>query len=221
MGGLISKTMQDFGDMETPMAESFLENVETPTPLRKVGCVVFDPRSPTLNIDRTPILVKADKEECPPEVPADPRSPSVGITRTPVLQCFQPTETSEKEDKGIVQTLNFPELDSLSLSNIEEDDVSVIETSSNLETKSVEELIDFSSSSVTASTPTKTSTKIANKDKENSIVKTHSPSSLTPAKRVPFGDVNRPLAASPRFALQNKQKLILRAEIQRSSMKID
>lgn len=55
MGSFLSKTvLEEMCDIEQPLAE----NLETPTRLRKVGCVVFDPRSPTLNIDRTPILVR-------------------------------------------------------------------------------------------------------------------------------------------------------------------
>jgi len=227
MGSFLSKTvLEDILDVEQPLKENF----ETPTRLRKVGCVVFDPRSPTLNIDRTPILVKADKEECPAEIPVDPRSPSVGITRTPLPQCPQQSvaplaEDLKKDHENLVQILSFPELDSLSLSNIE-DELSIIETGPKVESKPVEELLDFTLSNITASTPTSTpikvSSKVTNLDKENSIVKTRSPINLTPAKRVPFGDINRSVQpASPRFALQNKQKLNLRAEIQRSSVKAD
>lgn len=61
MGSFLSKTiLEDICDVEQPKAENF----ETPTRLRKVGCVVFDPRSPTLNIDRTPILVEIYNIRC-------------------------------------------------------------------------------------------------------------------------------------------------------------
>lgn len=121
--------------------------------------------------------------------------------------------------------LSFPELDSLSLSNIE-DEQSVVEAGSKIESKPAEELIDLTPPNLIASTPistpVKVSSKLTNLDKENSIVKTRSPVNITPAKRVPFGDINRPLQpASPRFALQNKQKLNLRVELQRTSIKAD
>lgn len=175
--------------------------------------------------------VKAEKEESLAEVPVDPRSPSVGITRTPLLQCIQQdivmkTENDRKEHENLIQILNFPELDSLSLSNIE-DDLSLTETGPKKpENKPVEETLDFSLTNVTASTPASTPIKVLTKmtlmDKENSVVKTHSPVSQTPTKRVPFGDINRPMQpASPRFALQSRQKLNLRAELQRSSLKAD
>ena len=63
--------------------------------------------------------------------PMDPRSPSFGITRTPVnptVYEIQDVEaTNEKEREGLIQVLNFADLDCLSLSNIEEDDSAATE----------------------------------------------------------------------------------------------
>jgi len=78
-------------------SESKVDAVSTPKSALKQRpqndrlCRLIDPRSPSTEIDRTPIQVGAPSRpvevgsECPASVPAfDPRSPTVGITRTPM-----------------------------------------------------------------------------------------------------------------------------------------
>lgn len=104
-----------------------------------LGTNCFDPRSPTFDIDRTPIVVRDLKllkgfdcqvlifvqidTQTEDNGPEDPRSPSCGITRTPVYPTYQlgKEPAIEKEREELIQVLNFTDLDCLSLSNIEED----------------------------------------------------------------------------------------------------
>ena len=179
------------------------------------------------------------------EGPVDPRSPSFGITRTPVNPTVYQVPfvevNNEKEQEGLIQVLNFADLDCLSLSNIEEDDsVFTEELPIPLITKEppasvitdefpaqfIEETLDFSSLVIAASsTPTSSPVKTSSKSRrtvtsnvvidENIFGKSNSPvnggNSARP--RVPFGDVNRPSLASPRLQLQHKQRHVVRTEI--------
>lgn len=136
-----------------------------------------------------------------------------------------------KEREDLKQVLDFADLDSLSLSNIEED-----QTVNNEECLSVngeepvliptEETIDFSSLVIAASsTPAPSPIKPLNKIKrpvsshvvvdENSFSKSPMSGGNPPLARprVPFGEINRPSLASPRLHLQNKQKHLVRSEI--------
>jgi hypothetical protein len=182
------------------------------------------------------------------EGPVDPRSPSFGIIRTPVnptvYKIPDVLEASiEKEREGLIQVLNFADLDCLSLSNIEEDDsivsgevparmviedLSVPMITDELPAPFIEETLDFSSLVIAASsTPTSSPVKISSKSRrtvtnnvvidENSFGKSNSPvnggNSLLARPRVPFGEVNRPSLASPRLQLQHKQRHVVRTEI--------
>lgn len=134
-----------------------------------------------------------------------------------------------KEREDLKQVLNFTDLDSLSLSNIEDDQTVNNEGSISVNTEepvlaSSEETIDFSSLVIAASsTPAPSPAKPINKIKrpvstvvdENSFSKSPmSGGSANSARpRIPFGDVNRPSLASPRLHLQNKQKHLVRSEI--------
>ena len=70
--------------MSTPVSKTNLKKMQTAKE------EIFDPRSPSNGIQRTPITsvlkVKADKKRTEAELLKliDPRSPTVGITRTPV-----------------------------------------------------------------------------------------------------------------------------------------
>lgn len=159
----------------------------------------------------------------------DPRSPSVGIVRTPVAPLMQielkrkETEAAPKEREDLVQALTFTDLDHLSISNIEDvpEEPPVIHQ---LESIAIcEDTIDFSplvigASSTPAPSPVKPAKKRASNNyiaiDENSFTKKSTNTSHLGRPRVPFGDVNRPSMASPRLQLQNKQKNLVRSEIQ-------
>jgi hypothetical protein len=170
----------------------------------------------------------------------DPRSPTYGITRTPVAVGLvlppKPidwndadvtiNEEANKEKEQLMQVLDFTDLESVS--SIHSEDSSVVEDAIVADQAlPTEEPLEFSCSSFTSSTPAPSPIKsMPNKvkhiiDKENSIVKNQSPSSLTTSRRVPFGDVNRSATSSPRLQLQNRQKLNVRNVIQGNSLKID
>ncbi|KAI9559974.1 hypothetical protein GHT06_013982 [Daphnia sinensis] len=232
-----------------PSQEKPIEgNNETPTRCTKMvqGNQLFDPRSPTFAIDRTPIVFEVESED---ERPEDPRSPSFGITRTPVIPACVDVNMKavfKKEREDLIQVLDFADLDCLSLSNIEEDGSLISEeppTDSATVNDAVavpvvidatppftEETCDFSSFVITSSsTPRSSPVKPSSKPKrpistnnvvtvdENCFGKSNSPingsNSLLARPRVPFGDVNRPVLASPRLQLQNKQKRVVRSEI--------
>ncbi|XP_057379586.1 uncharacterized protein LOC130701664 [Daphnia carinata] len=221
---------------------------ETPTRCTKLvpGNQLFDPRSPTFDIDRTPIVFEVESED---ERQEDPRSPSFGITRTPVIPvCVDVNMKAvyEKEREDLIQVLNFADLDCLSLSNIEEDasliseepptasatidDAVAAPVDTDTTPSYTEETYDFSSFVITSSsTPRSSPVKPSGKPKrpvntnnvvtvdENCFGKSNSPmnggNSLLGRPRVPFGDVNRPVLASPRLQLQNKQRRVVRTGI--------
>ncbi|XP_032794669.2 uncharacterized protein LOC116931228 [Daphnia magna] len=231
---------------QTSQGKSIECSNETPTRCAKMvpGNQLFDPRSPTFAIDRTPIVFEVESED---ERPEDPRSPSFGITRTPVIPVYVDVNMKavyEKEREDLIQVLDFADLDCLSLSNIEEDGSVISEeppTASATVDDTVavvidatpsltEEIYDFSSFVITSSsTPRSSPVKPSSKPKrpvsinnvvtvdENCFGKSNSPmnggNSLLARPRVPFGDVNRPVLASPRLQLQNKQRRVVRTEI--------
>ena len=141
----------------------------------------------------------------------------------------------------MLQVLNFTDLDCLSLSNIEEPQEEEGGEEPQQEEKETLNLESFGlvlATSTPTPSPIKTSSNRINlqpnrssKKDENSfntscsgksINLAHSPSSSRP--RVPLGNVNRPsLVASPRLALQNRQKQSLRNElvVQQGRLKTD
>lgn len=178
-----------------------------------------DPRSPSLGITRTPVipvcvdvnLKAADEKE---------REDLIQVLDFADLDCLS---LSNIEDDSLISE-ELPPV-------TPDDEVAIPVVMDGLPTPLFsEESCDFSSLVITASsTPASSPVKPSGKPKrplsttnvviadENRIGKCNSPlsggNSLFTRPRVPFGDVNRPVLASPRLQLQNKQRHVVRSEI--------
>ena len=151
----------------------------------------------------------------------DPRSPSAGITRTPfgvepqkIPGWDAAAENADKESRDLAKVLDY-----------DVDMIPLMDPSGEQKEDAAQELdddaLDFTLSSITTSTPTPSARKqlVSAKTKKQAM-KENVPTKITPGsgpRRVPFGDVN----ASPRLHLINRQKMNLRSEIQRNSIKMD
>lgn len=148
---------------------------------------------------------------CLPTVAVDPRSPTAGITRTPVALDVAAKHLEgpgvEKGLEGLIQALNFTDLDNLSLSDIEEPAEEEALTPTIVAPLAMEETLDLTSSMIIPAAPSITSTPSRTPNKslsssskarrgsdENSFSngKNSTGSVLSARNRVPFGYVVYP-----------------------------
>lgn len=130
------------------------------------------------------------------DVMVDPRSPSAGITRTPVtLMDEVPAVQGNVDLDGLIQVLNFTDLDNLSLSDIEspsEDEMEVEQKQPEvvpIVSVPKEEVKTVSAPPSTNNTPNKSKSSQKGSDENNGSlnVSKSSPGGLLARPRVPFG----------------------------------